>query len=119
MSLGGHRIYQLPAITTLHVEQIGEVLLHFVTRNSSYTPCMNYVQYERGCVVPNQAHHQYKRECAEQARHIISKSEDVQYELGTSSVQVRMCNTSKVDHQVLGQGLLLKDTFERTDHYSC
>ena len=26
-------------------------------------------------------------------------NEDVQYESGTSSVQVRMCSTSKVDHQ--------------------
>ena len=27
-----------------------------------------------------------------------SMNEDVQYESGTSSVQVRMCSTSKVDH---------------------
>ena len=31
-------------------------------------------------------------------------NEDVQYELGTSSVQVRMCSTSKVDHQFWHRG---------------
>ena len=63
----------------------------------------------------NQAHPQYKRRCAIRRRHIISTNEDVQYEQGTSSVQMRMCSTRKVDHQVLVQGrgwaALPKDTF--------
>ena len=44
------------------------------------TPCINYVQYERGCAVL--------------IRHIFSTSEDVQYESGISSVEARMCSTS-------------------------
>ena len=35
-------------------------------------------------------------------------NEDVQYESGTSSVQVRLCGTSKVDHQFWAQGVLLR-----------
>ena len=31
-------------------------------------------------------------------------NEDVQYESGTSSVQVRICSTSKVDHQFWNRG---------------
>ena len=36
-------------------------------------------------------------------------NEDVQ---GISSVQMRMCNTNKGHHQVLGKGALVKATFE-------
>ena len=35
-------------------------------------------------------------------------NEDVQYDSDPSSVQVRMCGTSKSDPQGLAQGLLLK-----------
>ena len=38
-------------------------------------------------------------------------NEDVQYESGTSSLQVRMCSTGKVDHQ-FWQGVLLKSSFK-------
>ena len=35
-------------------------------------------------------------------------NEDVQYELNTSSAQVRIYSTSKVDHQFWHRGVLLK-----------
>ena len=47
---------------------------------------------------------QNKQGCAVQINHSFSTREDVQYESGTSSVQMRLCSTSQVDHQVLVQG---------------
>ena len=41
----------------------------------------------------------YKRGCAVRIRHIISTSEGLQYESGISSVQARMCSTSKAHLQ--------------------
>ena len=49
---------------------------------------------------------------------MCSKKEDVQYESGISSARMRMCSLTKVDHQVLVQGTLLKDTFQLMNHYS-
>ena len=43
----------------------------------------------------NLAHLPYKRGCVIRIRHIFNTSEDVQYESGASSVQVRICGTSK------------------------
>ena len=45
------------------------------------SPCINYVQYERGCAV--------------RTRHIFITSDDVQYESDRLSVQVRICSTSE------------------------
>ena len=44
------------------------------------------------------------------ARNISSTNENVRYEQGISSVQMRMCSTSKSHHQV--NGALLKAIFE-------
>ena len=57
------------------------------------TPCMNYVQYERGRAV--------------QIRHIFNTRKDVQYESCRSSVKVRMCSTNQPHHQYK-QGRVVK-----------
>ena len=56
--------------------------------------------------------YQYERGCVVRTKHIFSTNEDKQNESGTSSVQARMCSTSKVDHQVLVQDSLFRDTFQ-------
>ena len=43
-------------------------------------------------------------------------NEDVQYKLGTSSVQMRTCSTSKVDHQFGHRGTT-KNSFKLMSHY--
>ena len=72
-----------------------------------------HLQYKRGCAVRSQAHLQYKRGCAVRIGHTFSRSEDVQYELGTSSVQARMCSTNQAHLQYK---LALKMCLIRTVH---
>ena len=72
----------------------------------------------------NEAHLQFKRQCAVQTRYIISTNEDpsavqvghiisinesVKY---ISSVRMKMSSTSEAHHQVFEKGALLKDIFE-------
>ena len=54
-------------------------------KQTSQSPCINYVQYEQGCAV--------------RIRHIFSASKEVQYGRVTSSVQARMYSTNEEHFQ--------------------
>ena len=65
----------------------------------------------------NQIHHQYKRGYAVRIRRIISISEDVQYESGTSSVQAGICSRNQVKHQYKREcAVRIGRIFSTSDH---
>ena len=68
------------------------------------------MQLERACAVQarmrstNQAHFSTSEDVHLRIKHIISTSEDMQYEHGgTSSVQARKCCTNQAHHQYKGK----------------